>query len=167
MGATLSSETTAAATGEIGVVRRDPMAMLPFIGYHVGDYLTHWIKIGESADQSKLPKIFYVNWFRHNNLGKFLWPGFGENIRVIKWAIEQIEGANTSVATPIGLIPTLGAIDTTGLDTSAEDIIEVSAVNLNEWRAEIPLIEKWFGKIGSKLPSELEIEFDNLKTVLG
>ena len=166
MGATLSSETTAAATGEIGVVRRDPMAMLPFIGYHVGDYLTHWLKIGESADQSKLPKIFYVNWFRHSNLGKFLWPGFGENIRVIKWAIEQIEGAKTSISTPIGLIPTPGAIDTTGLNASAEDIIEVSAVNLDEWRAEIPLIEKWFSKIGPKLPSELEIEFDNLKTAL-
>jgi len=166
MGATLSSETTAAATGEVGVVRRDPMAMLPFIGYHVGDYLKHWLKIGKSADASKLPKIFYVNWFRRSSTGKFLWPGFGENSRVIKWAIEQIEGANSSVETPIGLVPAPGAIDTKGLDTSAEDMAEVSAVSLDEWRAEVPLIEEWFAKIGSKLPSELESEFAELKAAL-
>ncbi len=166
MGATLSSETTAAATGEVGVVRRDPMAMLPFIGYHVGDYLKHWLKIGKSADASKLPKIFYVNWFRRSSTGKFLWPGFGENSRVIKWAIEQIEGANTSVETPIGLVPAPGAIDTNGLDTSAADMAEVSAVNLDEWRAEVPLIEEWFTKIGAKLPEELESEFADLKAAL-
>ena len=166
MGATLSSETTAAATGEVGVVRRDPMAMLPFIGYHVGDYLKHWLKIGKTADASKLPKIFYVNWFRRSSTGKFLWPGFGENSRVIKWAIEQIEGANTSVETPIGLVPAPGAIDTNGLDTSAADMAEVSAVNLDEWRAEVPLIEEWFTKIGTKLPEELESEFAELKAAL-
>ena len=166
MGATLSSETTAAATGEVGVVRRDPMAMLPFIGYHVGDYLKHWLKIGKSADASKLPKIFYVNWFRRSSTGKFLWPGFGENSRVIKWAIEQIEGANTSVETPIGLVPAPGAIDTNGLETSEQDMAEVSAVNLDEWRAEVPLIEEWFTKIGAKLPEELESEFADLKAAL-
>ena len=166
MGATLSSETTAAATGEVGVVRRDPMAMLPFIGYHVGDYLKHWLKIGKSADASKLPKIFYVNWFRRSSTGKFLWPGFGENSRVIKWAIEQIEGANTSVETPIGLVPAPGAIDTNGLDTSAADMAEVSAVNLDEWRAEVPLIEEWFTKIGTKLPEEMQSEFADLKAAL-
>jgi phosphoenolpyruvate carboxykinase (GTP) len=166
MGATLSSETTAAATGEVGVVRRDPMAMLPFIGYHVGDYLKHWLKIGKSADASKLPKIFYVNWFRRSSTGKFLWPGFGENSRVIKWAIEQIEGANTSVETPIGLVPTPGAIDTNGLETSEQDMAEVSAVNLDEWRAEVPLIEEWFTKIGTKLPEEMQSEFADLKAAL-
>jgi phosphoenolpyruvate carboxykinase (GTP) len=166
MAATLSSETTAAATGEVGIVRRDPMAMLPFIGYHVGDYINHWLKIGKSADASKLPKIFYVNWFRRSSSGKFLWPGFGENSRVIKWAIEQVEGANTSESTPIGLIPLPGAIDTSGLDTSAEDMVEISAVNLDEWRAEVPLIEEWFAKIGSKLPTELQSEFANLKSAL-
>ena len=166
MGATLSSETTAAATGEVGVVRRDPMAMLPFIGYHVGDYLKHWLKIGKSADASKLPKIFYVNWFRRSSTGKFLWPGFGENSRVIKWAIEQIEGANTSIETPIGLVPAPGAIDTNGLETSEQDMAEVSAVNLDEWRAEVPLIEEWFTKIGAKLPEELESEFAELKAAL-
>ena len=166
MGATRSSETTAAATGEVGVVRRDPMAMLPFIGYHVGDYLNHWLSIGKNADQSKLPKIFYVNWFRRSSLGKFLWPGFGENSRVIKWAIEQIEGANTSVSTPIGLVPSPGAIDVTGLGTSVGEMDEVCAVNIEEWQAEVPLIDDWFTKIGSKLPSELVSEFATLKAAL-
>ena len=166
MGATLSSETTAAATGEVGVVRRDPMAMLPFIGYHVGDYFKHWLAMGKKHDPAALPKIFYVNWFRRSSTGKFLWPGFGENSRVIKWAIEQIEGANTSVATPIGLVPAPGAIDTSGLKTSAEDMKEVSAVSVDEWRAELPLIQEWFTKIGNKLPSELEKQFDHLKAAL-
>ena len=166
MGATLSSETTAAATGEVGVVRRDPMAMLPFIGYHVGDYLNHWLSIGKNTDQSKLPKIFYVNWFRRSSLGKFLWPGFGENSRVIKWAIEQIEGANSSVSTPIGLVPSPGAIDVTGLGTSVGEMDEVCAVNIEEWQAELPLIDDWFTKIGSKLPSELVSEFATLKAAL-
>ena len=164
MGATLSSETTAAATGEVGIVRRDPMAMLPFIGYHVGDYFKHWLTMGAKSD--KMPKIFYVNWFRRSSTGKFLWPGFGENSRVIKWAIEQVEGANTSVATPIGLIPAPGSIDTKGLDTSTEDLAEVSAVNVEEWLAELPLIEDWFTKIGPKLPTELRSEFETLKTGL-
>jgi phosphoenolpyruvate carboxykinase (GTP) len=166
MGATLSSETTAAATGEVGIVRRDPMAMLPFIGYHVGDYLNHWLAIGKNADQSKLPKIFYVNWFRRSNLGKFLWPGFGENSRVIKWAIEQIDGANTSISTAIGLIPSQGALDISGLAITEEELTEVSAVNIDEWRMELPLIDEWFTKIGQKLPPELSSEFEILKAAL-
>ena len=113
-----------------------------------------------------MPKIFYVNWFRRSATGKFLWPGFGENSRVIKWAIEQVEGANTSVSTPIGLVPAPGAIDTAGLDTSAADMAEVSAVNVEEWRAEIPLIDEWFAKIDPKLPAELQAEFETLKTNL-
>jgi phosphoenolpyruvate carboxykinase (GTP) len=164
MGATLSSETTAAATGEVGIVRRDPMAMLPFIGYHVGDYFNHWLSMG--AKSEKMPKIFYVNWFRRSSTGKFLWPGFGENSRVIKWAIEQVEGLNTSVTTPIGLVPAPGSIDTNGLDTSADDMAEASAVNVDEWRAEIPLIEEWFAKIDPKLPAELRVEFEILKAKL-
>ncbi len=164
MGATLSSETTAAATGEVGLVRRDPMAMLPFIGYHVGDYFNHWLSMG--AKSEKMPKIFYVNWFRRSSTGKFLWPGFGENSRVIKWAIEQVEGLNTSVATPIGLVPAPGSIDINGLDASADDMAEVSAVNVEEWQAEIPLIEEWFAKIDPKLPAELRAEFEILKAKL-
>ena len=164
MGATLSSETTAAATGEVGVVRRDPMAMLPFIGYHVGDYFKHWLSMG--AKSEKMPKIFYVNWFRRSATGKFLWPGFGENSRVIKWAIEQVEGANTSVPTAIGLVPAQGAIDTDGLDITNDDMAEVSAVNVDEWRAEIPLISEWFAKIGTRLPAEMRAEFETLQANL-
>ena len=164
MGATLSSETTAAATGEVGIVRRDPMAMLPFIGYHVGDYLNHWLAMGRKSD--RMPHIFYVNWFRRSSSGKFLWPGFGENSRVIKWAIEQVEGEQTSITTPIGRTPAPGAIDIAGLGLSEDSMQEVSAVNIEEWRQEVPLIEEWFAKIGSKLPHELQAEFANLQAAL-
>ena len=116
MGATLSSETTAAATGAVGVVRRDPFAMLPFIGYHAGDYISHWISVGKSHDSAKLPRIFYVNWFRRDADGGFLWPGFGENSRVLKWAIERIEGTAEAVETPIGHVPTPASLDVDGLD---------------------------------------------------
>lgn len=166
LGATLSSETTAAATGQVGVVRRDPFAMLPFIGYHVGDYLQHWITLGQGKDQSKLPKIFYVNWFRRGADGKFLWPGYGENSRVIKWAIEQIEGADGAVPTAIGLSPKLGSLDVEGLDVSEEDIQTALKVDLDEWKQEIPLIEEWFAKIGEKLPSQLVSQLERLKAHL-
>ena len=126
----------------------------------------NWNLVRDLSDQTKLPKIFYVNWFRRNTLGKFLWPGFGENSRVIKWAIEQIEGENTSQSTPIGLIPSPGAIDVSGMEISSQELAEVSSVNVDEWRAEIPLIEEWFTKIGSKLPAELEREFATLKAAL-
>ena len=122
LGATLSSETTAAATGAVGVVRRDPMAMLPFIGYNAGDYFGHWISVGKSADASKLPRIFYVNWFRRDADGRFLWPGFGENIRVLKWAIERIEGTAAAVETPVGYVPAAGALDVSGLDLDPADL---------------------------------------------
>ncbi|CAB5048433.1 unannotated protein [freshwater metagenome] len=167
MGATLSSETTAAATGEVGVVRRDPFAMLPFIGYHVGDYINHWFKIGAATDAKNLPKIFYVNWFRRNKDGGFLWPGYGENSRVIKWVIEQVEGGQKSVPTAIGNVPSSGAIDTAGLGVSDQDLQEALAINNDEWRAEVPLIKEWFAKIGSKLPAvmheQLDILSENLK----
>ena len=166
LGATLSSETTAAATGQVGVVRRDPMAMLPFIGYHVGDYLQHWITLGQGRDQSKLPKIFYVNWFRRGADGKFLWPGYGENSRVIKWAIEQIEGADGGVPTPIGFSPKLGSIDVEGLEVSAEDLQAALNVDVDEWKKEIPLIEEWFAKIGEKLPTQLVTQLERLKAQL-
>lgn len=166
LGSTLSSETTAAATGQVGIVRRDPMAMLPFIGYHVGDYLQHWLDLGQKHDQSKLPKIFYVNWFRRGADGKFLWPGYGENSRVIKWAIEQIEGADGSVDTPIGFAPKPGSLDVVGLDVSAEDIQTALHVDSEEWKQEIPLIEEWFSKIGAKLPSQLVSQLEKLKAQL-
>ena len=122
MGATLSSETTAAATGAVGVVRRDPMAMLPFIGYNAGDYFAHWIDLGKGADATKLPQIFYVNWFRRDDDGGFLWPGFGENSRVLKWVVQRLEGTVGAVETPIGLVPTAGSLDIDGLDMTLEQV---------------------------------------------
>lgn len=163
VGATLSSETTAAATGAVGVVRRDPMAMLPFIGYHAGDYMQHWINIGKQADESKLPKIYQVNWFRKDKDGHWLWPGFGDNSRVLKWVVERLEGEAEAVETPIGLVPAPGAIDTEGLDMAPDDVTKAVAVDLDEWRAELPLIEEWFAKIGDRLPAQLHAELDGLK----
>ena len=122
MGATLSSETTAAATGAVGVVRRDPMAMLPFIGYNAADYFNHWITVGKEHDADKLPRIFYVNWFRRDDEGGFLWPGFGENSRVLKWIVERIEGTAEAVETPIGHVPTPDSLDVEGLDMTREEL---------------------------------------------
>ncbi|MFI9388207.1 phosphoenolpyruvate carboxykinase (GTP) [Kutzneria sp. NPDC052558] len=167
MGATLSSETTAAAVGQVGVVRRDPMAMLPFIGYHAGDYFNHWIQLGKNANAEKLPKIFYVNWFRRGEDRGFLWPGFGENSRVLKWAIERLEGTAAAEETPIGHVPTPADLDLTGLDAPAEAVAAALAFDADEWRAELPLIEEWFAKIGDKLPTSLRDEFEALKQRLG
>ncbi len=166
MGATLSSETTAAATGQVGVVRRDPFAMLPFIGYHVGDYIKHWLSIGKRTEASKLPKIFYVNWFRRGADGRFLWPGFGENMRVIKWAIEQVEGNTSADATPLGFVPSPGALDTVGIPVSEADVAEASRVQTLEWQEEIPLIEEWFATIGEKLPEQMEHQLNLLKAYI-
>jgi phosphoenolpyruvate carboxykinase (GTP) len=167
LGATTSSETTAAATGAVGVVRRDPMAMLPFIGYHAGDYFRHWLNIGKSADAAKLPKVYFVNWFRKDADGHFLWPGFGENSRVLTWIIGRIEGTKDAAETPIGLVPTIASLDTEGLDLDEADLAKAISVNADEWKAEIPLIEEWFAKIGDKTPSTLVNELDSLKTRLG
>jgi phosphoenolpyruvate carboxykinase (GTP) len=167
MGATLSSETTAAAVGKTGVVRRDPMAMLPFIGYNAGDYFQHWVDLGKRADADKLPKIFYVNWFRRGDDKRFLWPGFGENSRVLKWAIERIEGKAAATETPVGYVPTAADLDLEGLDTPIEDIEAALEVNVDEWRAEIPLVEEWFAKIGEKVPTTLRDQLAALKQRLG
>jgi phosphoenolpyruvate carboxykinase (GTP) len=167
MGATLSSEQTAAAEGKVGTVRRDPMAMLPFLGYHVGDYLGHWINVGKNADAAKLPKIFYVNWFRRGEDGRFLWPGFGENSRVLEWIIGRIEGSAEAEATAIGNVPTAAHLDLDGLDVDAADVDEALSVDAEEWRREIPLIEEWFEFVGDKLPSGVRDEFEALKQRLG
>ena len=167
MGATLSSETTAAASGQVGVVRRDPMAMLPFLGYHGGDYFGHWIALGKEADAIKLPKIFYVNWFRRDDDGNFLWPGFGENGRVLKWVVERLEGQAAAAETAIGHVPTAGSLDVDGLDLTAEELDECLRVDPDEWKAEIPAITEWFDKFGDKLPTLLWAELDGLKTRLG
>ncbi len=167
MGATLSSETTAAATGEVGVVRRDPMAMLPFIGYNAGYYLDHWITMGKENDAAKLPRVFYVNWFRRGDQDQFLWPGFGENSRVLKWAIERIEGKAAAIETPIGHVPTLDSLDVDGLDVDGFDLEAALKVDPEEWREEIPLIAEWFQKFGDDLPTVLWTELDGLKARLG
>jgi phosphoenolpyruvate carboxykinase (GTP) len=167
MGATLSSETTAAAAGKVGVVRRDPMAMLPFIGYHGGDYFAHWIAVGKEADSTKLPKIFYVNWFRRDADGDFAWPGFGENGRVLKWVVERIEGTAAAAETPIGHVPTPEALDVEGLDLTREQLEACLRVDPEEWKAEVPDIAEWFDKFGDKLPSLLWAELDGLKARLG
>ncbi|BBZ63239.1 phosphoenolpyruvate carboxykinase (GTP) [Mycolicibacterium monacense] len=163
IGATLGSEQTAAAEGKVGTVRRDPMAMLPFLGYNVGDYFQHWIDIGKNADESKMPAVFFVNWFRRGDDGRFLWPGFGENSRVLKWAIERIEHKADGRSTPIGIVPTAQDLDLEGLDVDPEDVDAALAVKPEEWRQELPLIEEWFEFVGEKLPTGIRDEFDALK----
>ncbi|HEU4336521.1 MAG TPA: phosphoenolpyruvate carboxykinase domain-containing protein, partial [Nocardioides sp.] len=168
MGATLSSETTAAAVGAVGVVRRDPMAMLPFIGYNAGDYFRHWIEMGKGGrgDADKLPKIFYVNWFRRGDDGDFLWPGFGENSRVLKWVIERIDGQAAAVEPPIGHVPAPGSLDIDGLDMTEDQLAQALAVDAEEWKAELPQIQEWFEKFGDDLPAVLWSELDTLKARL-
>jgi phosphoenolpyruvate carboxykinase (GTP) len=155
LGSLMASETTAAAAGEIGKLRRDPFAMLPFCGYNMADYFTHWLRIGEATDESKLPKLFYVNWFRKGPDGSFLWPGFGDNSRVLEWVFERCAGRGEAVETPIGMIPTPAAIPVEGLDISADDLAELLRVDREEWRAEVPLIASHFEALGPRLPDEL------------
>ncbi|MGI6623486.1 MAG: phosphoenolpyruvate carboxykinase (GTP) [Acetivibrionales bacterium] len=157
LGSIMGSEITAAAISDkIGQVRRDPFAMLPFIGYHVCDYLKHWLDIGEKADESKLPKIFYVNWFRKNEQGKFIWPGYGENSRVLKWICERVSGKGKAVKTAIGYLPTVDAIDTEGLDISTSDLEEILTVSKDEWLKEIESIKDHYKGYGPKLPKDLQ-----------
>ena len=168
MGATCSSETTAAASGAVGVLRRDPMAMLPFIGYHVADYVQHWINIGKKApDQSKLPKVFYVNWFRRDEDGNFMWPGFGENSRVLKWIAERVDGKVEAEETPTGFIPAEGSLDVEGLDIDQDDLKKVVSYSADEWHDEVPRIGRWFDTFGWRLPRELVDELRNLETAVG
>lgn len=161
----LSSETTAAATGAVGVVRRDPMAMLPFLGYHVGDYFAHWLKLGAAADPAKLPKIFQVNWFRRSADGKFLWPGFGDNVRVLKWALERLDGTADARWTPIGRVPTPEALDLTGLAPGYRALAESAlTVDIEEWVDETRSIDEWYATIGgNRLPDELREQLAALK----
>jgi phosphoenolpyruvate carboxykinase (GTP) len=163
IGATLGSEQTAAAEGKVGTVRRDPMAMLPFLGYNVGDYFQHWIDLGKNSDESKLPKVFFVNWFRRGDDGRFLWPGFGENSRVLKWIVDRIEHKAGGQDTPIGIVPTAEDLDLDGLDVESEDVTKALVVNPAEWRNELPLIEEWFEFVGEKLPTGIQDEFEALK----
>jgi phosphoenolpyruvate carboxykinase (GTP) len=163
LGTIMASETTAAQAGAVGKLRRDPFAMLPFCGYNMADYLGHWLEIGKATDVSKLPKMFYVNWFRKDASGRWLWPGFGENIRVLKWALERIEGKAAAIDTPIGRVPTPATLDTDGLEMTEDELQAALAVNVADWRKEIPLIEEWFEKIGTTLPTSMRDELEALK----
>ena len=163
LGSIMGSETTAAAIGLAAGVRRDPFAMLPFMGYHVGDYLQHWLDIGHMADPSKLPKIYLVNWFRKNAEGKFIWPGYGENSRVLKWITERVAGTGQAIATPIGNLPDSGAIDTEGLNISEKDLLTLFEVDKEAWLAEIESIKKNYESYGEKLPKELRAQLESLQ----
>ena len=166
LGSIMASEKTAAAADAKGDIRRDPMAMLPFCGYHMGDYFAHWLKIGEKGGD-KLPKIFYVNWFRKSPEGKFLWPGFAENSRVLKWIFERCDGTAEAVDTPIGKVPAEGALDTEGLDLKAESLKDLLKVDVEGWKAEIPSIKEHFATFGAKMPQALKDELAQLEKRLG
>lgn len=164
MGSIMGSEITAAAISDnIGKVRRDPFAMLPFCGYHMGDYLNHWLTIGEKTDPDKLPKIFYVNWFRKDKDGNWLWPGFGENSRVLKWIFERTSGKGKAVKTAIGYMPTPDAIDTEGLDVSQAAMEELLSVNKEEWLREVESIKEYYKTYGDRLPEELRKQLADLE----
>jgi phosphoenolpyruvate carboxykinase (GTP) len=167
LGSIMSSETTAAAAGAVGKLRRDPFAMLPFCGYNMADYFAHWLDVGASADPDKLPKIFYVNWFRKDEDGRWLWPGYGENSRVLSWVFDRAGGDGEAVESPIGFIPATGAIDTNGLDISDEDMDKLLTVDVEGWRAEVPGIREHYARFGDKLPAKLNAEVDRLEQQLG
>jgi phosphoenolpyruvate carboxykinase (GTP) len=167
LGSIQSSETTAAQAGAVGVVRRDPMAMLPFCGYNMGDYLRHWLSLGAQTGAAKLPKIFYVNWFRKSAQGKWLWPGYGDNSRVLKWVYERVTGQGAALETPIGFTPAPGAIDTTGLTLDAATMDELTRVDPAGWRSEIAGIREHYARLGDHLPGALKVELDTLEKRLG
>src|SRR5207302_11253342 len=156
LGAIMSSETTAAAAGDVGKLRHDPFAMLPFCGYHMADYFGHWLRIGERTDPDRLPRIFYVNWFRKDADGRFLWPGYGENSRVLAWIFARCAGRGAARSTPVGLIPPVGpeGIDTRGLTVSEDDMAELLRVDVDEWNAQLPHFHEHLGKF-DRLPREL------------
>ncbi|GAA2015547.1 phosphoenolpyruvate carboxykinase (GTP) [Nakamurella flavida] len=166
LGATIASETTAAATGAVGVVRRDPMAMLPFIGYDAGDYLQHWLDLARAPGR-RMPAVFSVNWFRRDADGGFLWPGFGENARVLKWVVERLEGTAPAVRTPIGDVPVPGGLDLDGVEVTPEQLTRALAVDGQEWKRELPLIQEWLDSLGTTVPAALRDELDGLRERLG
>jgi phosphoenolpyruvate carboxykinase (GTP) len=165
VGASVASETTAAQQGAVGVVRRDPMAMLPFCGYNMGDYFGHWLRMGTVLEQP--PKIFHVNWFRQNADGKFIWPGFGENMRVLRWILQRCQGGDGAVESPIGYLPAKGAIDTAGLPVDAAAMEELLSVSRDDWRADAENIGEFFAKFGPRLPAEMDAQRRALVKRLG
>jgi phosphoenolpyruvate carboxykinase (GTP) len=165
--ATMGSEKTAAAFGGLGELRRDPFAMLPFCGYHMGDYMAHWLTMSERTDESKLPRIYGVNWFRKDADGKFLWPGFGENLRVLDWICRRLEGEAGAAETPIGAVPRPEELDLTGLGADADQVAQVLTVDPEEWKAELPNIREHFAEFGDRLPDALRTELAALERNLG
>jgi phosphoenolpyruvate carboxykinase (GTP) len=163
LGSIMSSETTAAAAGAVGNLRFDPMAMLPFCGYNMADYFAHWLAIGEATGAGKLPKIFYVNWFRRDDDGRFLWPGFGENSRVLKWVCERVDDGGEAVDTPIGYLPTRSGLDTDGLDVDDADLETLLSVDVEGWREVLPLIERHYAQFGDRIPAALRDELSSLE----
>ncbi len=162
LGSIISSEKTAAAAGKVGELRRDPMAMLPFCGYNMADYWAHWLEIGKKSG-AVLPKIYYVNWFRKSDGGDFLWPGFGENSRVLKWVYERCAGTVKATETPIGNLPAPGELDLDGLDIDADDLAELMKVDIDGWLGELPLIREYYEKFGDHLPKEFLAQLDKMK----
>jgi phosphoenolpyruvate carboxykinase (GTP) len=167
LGAILASETTAAATGAVGELRRDPFAMLPFCGYNMADYWAHWLSFEDRMDKANLPRIFYVNWFRKSADGHFLWPGFGDNSRVLEWVFERCAGRGEAVETPIGYLPAPGTIDTEGLDIKAGDMTGLLLVDRDGWRAELPGIVEYFSQFGNRLPAAISTQAEALRRRLG
>ena len=163
MGATVSSEMTAAAVGGVGQLRRDPFAMLPFCGYNMADYWSHWMAVGAGADPQKLPRIFAVNWFRKDEAGTFLWPGFGENSRVLEWIVERVNGRTTAEATSIGMMPAEGTLNLTGLNLGTEQLAELFAVDPQRWLAECDLTEEYFAQFGDRVPVALREQLSALR----
>ena len=163
LGSIMASEKTAAAAGKVGQMRRDPMAMLPFCGYHMGDYFAHWLEIGEKGAPAKLPRVYYVNWFRKDDDGRFLWPGYGENCRVLKWIYERVTGQSDAVTqTPLGFIPEPEALDLSGLDISRENVELLLRYVPGEWVDQMALIEEHYAKFGDHLPPALRKQLDTL-----
>jgi phosphoenolpyruvate carboxykinase (GTP) len=163
LGSIMASETTAAAGGAVGNLRFDPMAMLPFCGYNMADYFAHWLKIGKQADAAKLPKIFFVNWFRRDEDGRYIWPGFGENSRVLKWVFERVDGKSAVDRTAIGLLPAAGALDTTALDLPQDDLDTLLGVDVDGWLAAVPQIRQHFEQFGEHIPAELSAALATLE----
>jgi len=166
LGSIIGSEKTAAAAGTVGDLRRDPMAMLPFCGYNMADYWSHWIRTIGQRPGARLPRVYYVNWFRKNDAGEFLWPGFGDNGRVLKWVFERCEGTAKATETPIGNLPTQDALDLAGLDLEGEDLAELLRVDVAGWLHEIPLIREYYAKFGTRMPEELIAQLDALEARL-
>ncbi len=166
MGATVASETTAAQTGAVGNLRFDPFAMLPFCGYNMADYMQHWLDIGTSTDASNLPRIYGVNWFRKGPDGKFVWPGYGENSRVLKWIVERLEGTAEAVSSPVGNLPRISDLDVSGLGLTDEQLTAALRVDAQEWLAELPKVAEHFTKLGDHLPAEMHVQLDALRTRL-